>query len=151
MGRKDRTMKEKSLSCGHPRRWLRYRTMTCGLCGKKVDVNMNRRFITLTLLVLLSLACGLEAPDMARNDTISQNVTIPQKVTNYEVVKFTVTADDLNVRECAGTGCAVIDGMELQRGDTVVCTDFDTPVNGVYAWCKHRLGWSSTQYMEVVK
>lgn len=115
-----------------------------------------RTKLFLLAIVLSSIACGMQAPKEATRNRSETTIYVRTQSTAEtstdhfpDTVKMIVTASTLNVRECAGTGCAVIG--ELQRGQVVTCTDFDTPAEGVFQWCEHSTGWSSMQFMEVAE
>lgn len=100
--------------------------------------NSHMRLKLLAWVSIFTFACGAQAALPVYEDT--QPPTQTSTAVNYPAM--VVTADTLHVRECAGTGCAVIDGAELRRGDVVTCYEYEGN------WCRHEKGWSNARYME---
>lgn len=100
---------------------------------------LNKTLLYLALLVAASLACGQSVKSEVTMHTNKATATLE----NHR--SFVVTADALNVRECAGEGCDPV-GL-LSRGDTVICTEWAVAKDGGL-WCKHELGWSNTKWLQ---
>jgi uncharacterized protein YgiM (DUF1202 family) len=95
--------------------------------------------VWLIIFTLPALACG--TADTTRNRVSLPDGTSTIAETSTEV-KYTVTADTLNVRTGAGTDFPVIVGLELHKGETVTCLEMSGK------WCRHWQGWSHTGWMK---
>jgi len=102
------------------------------------------------LLACISLACTSQLAPAVTMD--SQTITKPPKVVVQTAIisqMMVVNSGGLNVRECAGTGCAPV-GL-LQDGDIVTLTGkTEIPLNGVYTWYEISApvaGWVSGRYL----
>jgi hypothetical protein len=92
----------------------------------------------LSIFVVFSLACGMQAPKV--NPT-------PVAIDTQEMstdVQMVVTGD-LWVRPVAGDLHRTV-GNPLKAGDIVTCTEFQ--VIGDSIWCKHERGWSNVKEMK---
>jgi uncharacterized protein YraI len=102
---------------------------------------MNKLLVWICLFTLSALACGSQ-PIRSSESVYARTSTIAEVST---AVKYTVTADTLNVRTGPGTDFPVIVGLELHKGDYVLCTEY------YGKWCRHWQGWSHMSWMEAAK
>jgi len=106
---------------------------------------MKKLTVFLFTIALVSLACGVPV-------AATKPITKPAEVVTQTAIvgqMMVVNSGGLNVRECAGTGCAVI-GL-LQDGDIVTLTGkTEIPLNGVYTWYEISApveGWVTERYL----
>ena len=105
----------------------------------------------LLLSVFFLLACSLTTPPQAPQDTLAQSskqnlatpVPDPQLIPHTIPATCTVSAQSLNLRECAGLQCTVI--AWLSRGDVLAVEETD------HDWIKvttpaHQTGWVHSKY-----
>ena len=102
---------------------------------------MKRSINTLSLLELVSLACGVQAAGKLPQP---ESVTVISTVDTSNVPM--IATGDLWVRpEPGDLGRAL---GELHKGELVQCAEFS--VLGDAVWCKHERGWSNTKWLKAV-
>lgn len=100
---------------------------------------MKTKLLYLSIFVVFSLACGMQAPKVNPTQTAIDTRMTPEMSV---AVKMTVTGS-LNIR--ADHTEKSDDIGDLFRGQTVTCFEF------YKGWCKHELGWSNTHWLRMVE
>ena len=102
-------------------------------------VNKTRIYLHIAILMLVSLACGVQG------QKLKVYQSMPTETAEATEVEMMVTGD-LYIRTAAGEKSPLIDGKNtLHEGDFVTCSEFVTFGDGL--WCKHEKGWSNARWM----
>lgn len=100
---------------------------------------MSTKALYLSIFVVFSLACGMQALKVNPTPTAIDTQMTPEISTDVQMV----IVGDLWVRPVAGELHRAVG--ELHTGDIVTCTEFQ--VIGDSIWCKHERGWSNVKEM----
>lgn len=116
---------------------------------------MKNVILLVAALSVLAIACGVQATlptaapvptEQPTAWTISRPAAAP---TPPPFLRYVVTANSLNARECASTSCAV--DVVLERGQEVRLIGAAVINENMEVWQFTNFGWVDPQYIERIK